>query len=88
MVRESYLLDYETGGESVVVAIVEAVAEAEDTDPTALTPALADVIDPEALERILQTSHDGVSVTFGYHGWNIKVHPEGDVTLIDPTDER
>lgn len=67
------------------LAVVEAVADAEDVDPTDLDPPLGDVIDPDALESIFRDSNG--ELTFTYHGHRVTVEPAGTVDL-EPTDGR
>lgn len=67
---------------SITVRIVEGVAEREGVDPLALTPPLADVIDPEAVaslvsERSGEGTRDDVRLTFTYLGYEITVGGDG-----------
>lgn len=77
-----------SGGSSaddgVAMAVVEAVAEAEGVDEAALTPPLASVVDPDALERFVRTADDGVAVEFEYVDWVVEVRGSGDVSLREP----
>ena len=56
-------------------AIVLLVAAIENTDPTAL-PILHDTIDPDALDRILE-SGDSLRISFEYAGHDIMASPDG-----------
>lgn len=70
---------------TVVVDVVEAVATATGSDALSLEPPLNEVVDPEALERVL----DGDSVTrvtFEYGGYRVVVDGDGRVTLADPAE--
>lgn len=64
-----------------VGAVLTAVAAKEETDPEALTPPLADVIEPDALERLLRESspESEAAVRFSYRGHEIVVDADGDV---------
>lgn len=66
-------------------AVVEAVADREGVDPTALEPSLYDVINPEALNHLFTTTHstdtrDG-AVTFQYCGYSVTVDSEATVSM-------
>ena len=67
-------------------AVIEAVADAEGVEPTDLQP-LYDVLDPDALDALFQPrSHGGRSsrgqIAFEYHGYEIHVDEDGQVTLL------
>lgn len=57
--------NFDPADDSIVVAIVEAIAAATEKNPTALPP-LAEVIDPEALETCLSSGNDSVEISFEY----------------------
>jgi hypothetical protein len=66
---------------SVTVSIVEAVAERENQDPLDL-PALADVVDAGALDRLVESCSDsGVTVSFSYAGYQITVSGDGAIRI-------
>ncbi len=74
----------ESGPQSVGLAIIQAVASVTDTDPLSLQPRLYDVIDPDALERLVSADNSGlvrISFEFGEHmvtvtnNRNIVVYP-------------
>lgn len=67
----------------LVLDIVSAVAEKTGSDPFSLTPPLGEVIDTDALERLLQGSSNDVSATFEYQGQTITVGSEGRFELRD-----
>lgn len=80
--------DTRFGGESsrsVSVAIVEALAAAENVGPTQIDP-LADEIDLEALETLVTSSDtsDAVAVRVSLSGWNVFVRSDGVVRVYDP----
>ncbi|MFC6756387.1 MULTISPECIES: HalOD1 output domain-containing protein [Haloarcula] len=57
------------------MAILRAVATAENVDPQALDP-LGDVVDPEALEVLLAGPDSGAHVTFSYADHRVVVTDE------------
>jgi len=63
--NESPLVRQRTGSSSVTVAVLRAVASAENVDPNTLDP-LGDVVDPEALKRLLDDTNSAAHVTFSY----------------------
>ena len=66
--------------QSLSTEVVGAVADAEDEPATALTPPLASVIDPDALDSLFQVGSHG-QVEFSYLGYQITVDSAGNVTL-------
>ncbi|WP_149783948.1 HalOD1 output domain-containing protein [Halorubrum aquaticum] len=67
---------------SATVAVVRAVAEAEDASPGDL-PLLSDVIDPEAFDDLFdddRVGRSGVSLSFDYCGYVVTVTDDA-VTL-------
>ena len=62
--------------------IVGEIASREGTDPTALTPPLYSVIDPEALERLMRAPDWDGTVEFSYLGYRVTVSRE-DVLVHD-----
>jgi len=72
------------GTDSVAVNVVEAVASAAGTDPLSMEPQLYDVIDADALERLIR---DGslTRVTFEYDGHEVIVEGDGSVSVDDGT---
>lgn len=64
---------------SASIAVVEAVASAEDIDPADLEPRLHDSIDSVALDQLM--SRNGVSVQFEYSGYLVTVDSTLQVTL-------
>ena len=66
--------------------VVQRVADAEGIEPSELEEPLYDVIDPEALERLFAAPEDGQSrdrgvVRFPYHGYEVTVRADGDVSV-------
>lgn len=73
-------------------AVVDAVAAAEDADPTDLTP-LYTAIDPDALEALFQSrlpgpnGRAGGEIRFSYHGYVVRVSSSGEVALVGGNDQ-
>lgn len=69
---------------TVSVEVVERVADIEDVDPIEL-PRLYEVINPDALDQVFATTptagREGGQVTFSYHGYEITVSSDGDVSV-------
>jgi hypothetical protein len=64
---------------SVTVAVVQAVSDAEDTEPTALPP-LGSVLDPEALDALFDVTGDR---TTDRHGTVSFTYSESELTIVD-----
>lgn len=73
----------ETDCQSVSQAVIDAVAAAEDTRPTELTPPLYDVVDPEALDRVFAGRASVGKVVFNYNSYEVSVDADGFVTVRD-----
>lgn len=65
---DQLLTDFSVSRSTVVI---ETIAEREGVDPVDLREPLYEVIDPEALDAIVQSGD--VRVTFDYHGYSISV---------------
>ncbi|TYL37185.1 hypothetical protein CV102_17830 [Natronococcus pandeyae] len=65
--------------EPTVVALVDAVATVQDTDPLDLPP-LGETISADALETLIEKGND-VTITFSYEGLQITVN-DGDEIVI------
>ncbi|MFB6202448.1 MAG: HalOD1 output domain-containing protein [Halorhabdus sp.] len=68
------------------VQIVHRVADKEDVHPTELDCTLGDVVDPEALDQLLESleenGQDSVGVLrFGFCGYTVRVSEAGDIDL-------
>ena len=70
----------------VTVQIVEALAAHFDTEPTALEFSLADVVDPDALEALLESDADDLAVSFTVRGSAVTVTGDGTLLLSDRDD--
>ncbi|MFA9417403.1 HalOD1 output domain-containing protein [Natrinema sp. HArc-T2] len=70
---------------TIVLQIIETVAAADNTDPATMNPPLADVIDPDALQELLEhgsTDADrALEVRFRYRGHEITVTDDETVEL-------
>lgn len=56
-------------------AIVLLIAALDETDPLAL-PVLHDTVDPDALDRVVETG-DSLRISFSYADHDVAVGPEG-----------
>lgn len=73
-------------GEQLSMAIVTAVADIADVDPTDMEP-LYDQIDPESLDRLFDTPVSDVGVSFTFHGHEVTVKQHGYI-VVQPLDSR
>ncbi|WP_284013552.1 HalOD1 output domain-containing protein [Halobaculum litoreum] len=69
--------------DTVVDAVVEAVARASGTEPLALSP-LVGVVDPDALGAVLRVATSDSTISFRYHGHDVTVRGDGRVAASDP----
>ncbi|MFC3959617.1 HalOD1 output domain-containing protein [Halovivax cerinus] len=73
-------------GESLAIAVVDAVAEAAGCDPIQLDP-LYDAVDPDALNALFDGRRETTGqFRFEYHGYTVVVDANGCVTLEDGHD--
>ncbi|MDQ2051342.1 HalOD1 output domain-containing protein [Natronolimnohabitans sp. A-GB9] len=77
-------------GVSPSLGIVTRIASSEGVSPTDLEPPLHDVVDTDALDRLVAASHEqstgaDTAVKFTYHGYHVHVDGTGtiDVTATD-----
>ncbi|MFC6863998.1 HalOD1 output domain-containing protein [Halomicroarcula sp. GCM10025817] len=63
--------------------VVESVADAAGTAPTAL-PSLTDVIDPDALDALFAGDRTNGRVTFRYAGFRVTVDADRRVSVVEP----
>lgn len=71
-----------SGIDSLVVELVSLISEAKDTEPLELPP-LADTIDPEAVERVLESDmNDSVTVSFEYVECEVVVTGNGEIFVL------
>lgn len=59
------------------VKVVETVSRLEGVDSAELSPQLAQVVDPDALDALLET--DSAQVTFTFTGYRVTLEWNGDV---------
>lgn len=62
--------------------VVESVADAAGTAPTAL-PSLTDVVDPDALDALFAGDRTNGQVTFHYAGYRVTVSADRRVTVVE-----
>lgn len=62
-------------------SIVTQIADVEGVDPTDLEPPLHAVVDPDALERLVDSSEAALSITFTYRGHRVRVDGSGAVDV-------
>ena len=62
-------------------SIVTQIAALEGVEPTALTPPLHDAVDPEALDRLVESGRDGLEITFTYRDHRVRVSGDGSVDV-------
>lgn len=68
-------------GDTPSMQIVREVATVDGVDPAELTPPLYEVIDPDALDAMVQTVGSDVTVEFTYRGHAIRVDGSGRVAV-------
>lgn len=68
--------------ENPIPQIVDAVAEAEGVEPVTLDPPLAEVVDPDAVERLVEGSTaSDLEIRFTYRGHDVVVDDSGRVQV-------
>lgn len=69
---------------SAIDDILTTISKAEGINAARLTPPLHDVIDTDALEKLVQRSNEAVYVTFRYRQWLVAVQggDEIEVTIV------
>lgn len=70
-------------GRGICQVVIEAIADAEETDPTELTPPLFEVIDPDALDNLFARNQALGKVIFNYKSYEVRVFPDGYVSIED-----
>lgn len=79
-------LDYYN--DSISLQVVEALADATNTDAHELEP-LYNVVDPEALDALFQPDSDGtIRVEFEYGNSSVEVRSDGTVTVDGTVHDR
>jgi hypothetical protein len=64
-------------------AVIHAVADARGVSPLELETPLFEVIEPDALDRLVDSGTPGLTITFEYEDCIVTVDGENDVT-VDP----
>jgi len=68
--------------ENPIPQIVDAVAEAEGVEPVTLDPQLAEVVDPDAVTRLVEDSTtSALDVRFAYRGHDVVIDNSGRVQV-------
>ena len=72
----------------VSAAVISAVADAVDQNPTELQTRLYDSIDPDALDSLFRDKYDGTPrtgghVTFTMYGYEVTVYSDGGISIYD-----
>lgn len=62
-------------------SIVTQIADVEGVDPTDLEPPLHAVVDPDALEQLIDSSEPSLSITFTYRDYRVRVDGSGAVDV-------
>jgi len=71
----------ESGHGSLSVSVVEAVAEAKNVAPVDIQQPLADVVDPDALNRLFERTDGDGHVTFELADHEVTVHATGEILV-------
>lgn len=79
--------DDSAASDAVTWDVVSRVARAEAVDPVELPP-LGEVVDPEALERVVQHPSSVEHVRFEYCGQTVEVKPAGAGSRVEITDDQ
>ena len=75
--------------QSITVSVINAVAAVSGVDPCELQPRLYDVIDPDALDRLLTTGPTAgdVRVTFRFGNAEVTLTQAGEIIVRAPSPE-
>lgn len=67
--------------------VIEAIADAEGVDPTAISPPLYEVLDPDALDSFVGATSDSLAtdmrIGFQYYGYEVRIHRDR-LVLTEP----
>ncbi|WP_254863836.1 HalOD1 output domain-containing protein [Halovivax gelatinilyticus] len=73
---------FDSSDSSPSYRVVTGVAEREGVEPESLEPPLYAVIDPEALDSVIEgAGSDDVTLSFSYAGYAVSVDGDGSVTI-------
>ncbi|UIP00180.1 hypothetical protein Hbl1158_02070 [Halobaculum sp. CBA1158] len=75
--------DRPAAGRPASERVVDGVAAAEGVEPAALDSRLYDAVDPEALDRVVESGSPESVVRFEFHGYRVTVRGDGAVTGVD-----
>lgn len=72
--------------ESIILKVLNEVADHEEVDPIDLSPPLYEAIDADALEALLTDSisgdrRDSIRVDFHYCGYDVSVKGDGEIEI-------
>jgi len=67
-------------GRQISIDVVEAIADATETDPLTMEPPLYEVVDTDALDTLYERGA-GATVEFRYDGHDVVVDGDGTVTV-------
>lgn len=73
-----------THADELPLVIAERIAEREGLTSINLQPPLYESVDTDALEALLDSSNDAISVSFTYQGYAVHVDGTGSVRISDP----
>lgn len=84
-IESSYQGQNQPTSESLVIAILDAVADAAGVEPAALDRPLYEVIDPDALSQLFHTLDGSVDgyVAFTYYGYRVVAYSDGSVEVYE-----
>ncbi|ATW89589.1 hypothetical protein halTADL_2884 [Halohasta litchfieldiae] len=71
--------------QSIDVSIIRAVASVSGVDPLSLEPRLYDVVDPDALKRLLNSASSEMRITFLFGVYEVSVTGDGHIFVRDDT---
>ena len=81
---ETFHARFDGESDSIVVALVDAVAAVTNSSPTAMAP-LYETVDPEALTDLVTSARDDpVEVAFDYEGCAVSVSSDGHLVVEPP----
>lgn len=78
------MLTREFEPDRVSEAVVHAIADAADTDPLSIEP-IYESVDPDALDALVRSGPDDLSVSFSHHGVPVDVFGDGTVRVVTGT---
>lgn len=75
----------QSANQSIAVSVIRAIASVADIDPLSLQPRLYDVLDPDALEQLVETAttDSAVAVQFRLAAYDVTVRRDGTIEIVD-----